>query len=97
MTWTEWASILLPILFGALLSHAVWATLTILRLRQIVEGSDGKNGLKSDLADLKAWRLGTRPEDKGENLEARCRHQARNIVTEFAEEIETGVRRRKVR
>lgn len=83
MTEWEWVKLIIGIMLPILVGHGIWATATILRLRQIVEGSDGKNGLKSTVNDMDAWRYGKPPYDsEGRTLdvESRCRHEAKNIV-----------------
>lgn len=57
-------------------------------------GPDGKNGLKSDVADQEAWRFG-----KGvygpHDLETRCRHTAKNLDQELMDKLTGEIERRK--
>lgn len=100
MTEWEWFKVVLGVLFPLLIAHGVWATVTIMRLRQIVEGADGKNGLKSTVYDLDAWRFGKPPYDtEGRTLdvETRCRHEAKNVTQAMISKVEhEAVERRKM-
>lgn len=91
--WLRWAiGIVLPLL----VAHGVWATVTIIRLRHIVEGTAGDNGVRHDVRDLSNWREGKHPYGPYD-LESRCRHAARNLDQEMIDKLEEQVRELKRR
>lgn len=86
----DWLKLTLGILLPALLSHAVWATLTILKLNQKVFGAHGEgNGLGGEVDKLKRTVNG----DGGnlKSLEERARHGAAATMTPKHLELEALV------
>lgn len=84
--WVRWA---LGILVPLLVAHGVWATATILQLRQQVNGVTPGNGIKGDVKSLEGWRNDLRA-DLPKMME-RTRHDAVNKMMPIVDEVEERV------